>query len=141
MKASSLLFTLFLLLTGMQKTFAQTQKPSLVHLNTFHNIPVEGCADYFYLSKNDSNKDKNICVRDFAQIAYLKINGKLEKMIYKPGKSTDDATYANAEYSVNIKVVSKRATGPESYRTRAILTVYHKGKIAITQNVIGFGGC
>jgi hypothetical protein len=141
MKASSLLFMSFLLLAGMQKPVAQTQKQGLVHLNTFHKSPVDGCADYFFLSQNDLKKDQFVCIRDFAQIAFIKINGKLEKMIYQAGKSTEDATYASAEYLVNIKMLSKKNTGSESYRTRAILTVYHKGKAVLIKNVIGYGGC
>lgn len=136
MKLLILTFTISTLLLRFNAT---GQTPTV--LSTFHNVQVDGCADYFFLSKYDKNKQKYICIHDFAQIAYVKINKKLEKFIYKPGKTTDDALFANKEYTLNIKVISKKATGPESYSLKAIMNIYHNGKLVITEKIIGGGGC
>ena len=56
-----------------------------INIETFTIIPkdIDGAGCEFFLSSSDKKKSNYIFVNDFADLAYMRINGKIEKFTFK----------------------------------------------------------
>lgn len=117
-------------------------------IKKFTNLPneIDGCACYFYLSKQDESKGKYIFVNDFANVAFIFINKKLEK--FKLTKSTNHNTiyyYSNNTYDVIIRILKNNNSNNEVEEEDSDMTgtmdVLSKKGSKITKKFVGSCGC
>ena len=88
MKKISILITILIIIAcknssntgGNDNKMLIEQKDSLI-VGTFSKIPAEidGCSCYFFLSEKDKKNEQYVCVNDFGNLAFISLNGKLEK--------------------------------------------------------------
>ena len=115
-----------------------------IKLDTFDAIPsdIEGGCCYFYLSAKDKLENKYICVNDFSDIAYLNINGKLERFHLKRfDEKTNIYLYSNNDFEFTIKTNNSDPNNDDSSSVKGIITVYNKKHAkTMTKKIIGFCG-
>jgi hypothetical protein len=112
-------------------------------LKTFTQIPneIDGCGCYFYLTNEDEIKEKYIFINDFAEIAFVSIDGKLEKFkLIKHSEASGFYSYTNGIYQLTIEIVSKKSDGYETSRLKGIIKLT-KGKQMYEKKIIGTCGC
>lgn len=115
-----------------------------ISLNTFSDLPkeIEGCSCYFYLSKKDRKEEKYIFVNDFAKMAFVSINGKIEKFILKEHQEGSDIyLYSNGTYDLKTKITKKESDGAEGSNEEGIITLIKGADILFEKNFIGSCGC
>jgi hypothetical protein len=112
-----------------------------VKLDTFNVIPsdIEGGCCCFYLSTKDKLENKYICVNDFADIAYLKINGKMERFeLTQFDEKTNIYSYSNKYFDFTIKT---KKSDPDGSTVKGIIIVTNKKHTkTFSKNIIGFCG-
>lgn len=113
------------------------------NLNTFTTIPneIDGCGCYFYLSKEDEKNGNYLFVNDFANIAFVSINSKLEKFELKEHKEASSVyIYSNGNYDLKVEITKKENEGNESSIIIGLI-ILSKGKSLIEKEFIGSCGC
>lgn len=112
-------------------------------LNTFTNIPneIDGCSCYFYESKNDENNEKYILVNDFANIAFVSINGSLERFLLKNHVDNSNIyTYENGNFILEIFLIQKEYQNNEASSVKGYIKL-SRGKTIVKKEYIGSCGC
>ena len=112
-------------------------------LETFTTIPdeIDGCASYFYSSKHDQQSEKYLLVNDFANIAFITINGNLERFELKNYQADSNIyRYSNLGYDLKLEITKKGDGGNETSILEGIL-ILSKGKELIRKEFIGTCGC
>ena len=108
-------------------------------VNTFSVIPkeIDGAGCSFYLTKMDKKKEKYILVNDFAEFAFMTINGKGEKFKLKSNKQNPETyIYSNKTYQLVVTIKKKKEVGYESVNNEGTLKL-KKGNDEISINFIG----
>jgi hypothetical protein len=115
-----------------------------ISLDIFSDLPkeIEGCGCYFYLSKKDKKEEKYIFMNDFAKIAFVSINGKMEKFTLKEYQTGSNIyLYSNGTYDLRTKITKKESDGAEGFNEEGVLTLM-KGSITVVEkSFIGSCGC
>jgi hypothetical protein len=119
-----------------QTSRKSVQTPALQNIKnkiivgTFITLPneIDGGSCVFYSSLKDKKNGIYICANDMANFAFMFINGKMEKFSLIDSKQKGIFTYRNKQYSLVIKIFSRRDNKYES----SII----EGKIIITSNGI-----
>jgi len=127
-----------------EKKAEQPKETVKVSLDAFSVLPkdIEGCSCYFYLSKKDKKEEKYIFVNDFAKIAFVSVNGKIEKFILKEHQEgTDIYLYSNGTYDLKTKITKKESDGTEGSNEEGIITLMKGSDILFEKNFIGSCGC
>ncbi|MDB5089216.1 MAG: hypothetical protein JWR09_3210 [Mucilaginibacter sp.] len=114
-----------------------------IKLNTFTELPkdVEGCVCYFYLSKVDETRRKYIMTEIFAQIAYISINGKMQKFNLVNFKDNLFYNYSNGDYTLRVEFKNKIKTDSENFSIKGVMMLFKAQKMLIKKNIIGECGC
>ncbi|WP_321436735.1 hypothetical protein [uncultured Bacteroides sp.] len=91
-------------------------KPN-IRIGHFTTIPndVDGGSCCFYSSIQDKKKGIYVCVNDMASIAYLVINGKMERFTLINIDKDKTYNYRSKQYLLKIIVKKKKDTDYESY--------------------------
>lgn len=122
----------------------KTGASSKLNLGFFTIIPkeIDGCNCVFYISKKNKEEGKYVCVNDFTNLAFVKINEKMEKFeLTENKKDTDVYNYKNQYYDLRIEITKKI---PESYETSSVegvITIKTKEGDQLEQIFIGLCGC
>lgn len=114
---------------------------AIYRLSTFTTVPeeIDGCACYFYLTKQDELNSKYIFVNDFANTAFISINDSLKKFKLKIYKD-NTYIYADSLYNLKIEIIKTVNNGGEN----SIISGYiklSKDSVEIQQNFVGMCGC
>jgi hypothetical protein len=112
-------------------------------LDTFSLLPreIDGCGCYFYTSENNEQESKFIFVNDFASIAFISINGQLERFKLTEHKENSSVyLYTNSSFRLTVTITQKKSAGEEISKVKGILTV-KRGDEEIKVNFIGSCGC
>lgn len=126
-----------------QVKIVEDKKALELDLTTFQKIPdeIDGCGCYFFLSKNDEAQNRYLMVNDFANIAFISINNKLEKFLLKEHKENSKSyLYSNANYIMKVEITEKTDGGEESSSVKGVITIT-KGEEEIKEYFIGSCGC
>lgn len=121
----------------------EKQQESQINVGVFSSIPkeIDGCACYFYMTEQDKKQEKYVCVNDFASIAFVYVNGRLQKFILKEHKKTDNSYfYSNEEFNLEIHITKKNDAGDEGSDVSGTITVSNKSQ-NITKDFVGNCGC
>lgn len=112
-------------------------------ITSFSEIPkkIDGCACYFYLSKEDKDQGKFIYINDLAEKGYIYINKELQEFVMTEFVDSPKKKYVykNKNYQMNIDVISEIDL-PEEKEITAELTLI-KGKQILKKKIIGSCGC
>jgi hypothetical protein len=114
-----------------------------ISLDTFTTIPkeIDGCSCYFYLSETDKNANKYIFVNDFAKIAFVTVNGKLEKFEIKEHKKNSKIyLYSNKSFDLKVEITKEEPGGEEASNMEGSITITKQGAKLI-KNFVGSCGC
>lgn len=114
-----------------------------IKLNTFTKLPndVEGCVCYFYLSRLDEAKSKYIMTEIFAQIAYVSINGKMQKFKLVNFKDKAFYIYSNGDYTLRVEFKVRAKKDDEDFKVIGVLKMYKAQKLLVKKNIFGECGC
>jgi len=121
-----------------ERSTKQSQEAIKVSLDTFSGLPkeIDGCSCDFYASREDKKAGKYIFVNDFAKLAFVSINGKIEKFMLKEHQEGSDSyLYFNETYYLEIKVTKEESGGDELTNEEGILT------LKVEKRFIGSCGC
>src|SRR6185312_15601153 len=104
-----------------------------VKLNTFTKLPndVEGCVCYFYLSRLDEIKRKYIMSEAFAQIAYVSINGKMQRFNLVDFKDKVFYIYSNGNYTLRVEFKVNIRNDAENFKVIGVLKIFKAQKLLI----------
>ncbi len=105
-------------------------KSDSICLETFSELPdeIDGCACLFFLSENDKDANEYICVNNFANLAFMKLKGRilsLELIKYEDNVYM----YQGEEFILRIEVTGKVSAEYESSYIEGVIIVSHKGNI------------
>ena len=123
---------------------SNTQKHTDIELEVFTTLPkeIDGCGCYFYLSEKDKQEGKYMCVNDFANLAFVLVNGKLEKFELTEHKENSNIyLYANKAFDLKIEITKKESGGEETSKVEGIIIVKTKEGQKLEKTFIGFCGC
>ncbi len=112
-------------------------------VDTFTTLPgeIDGCGCYFYLSKQDEKKEKYLFVNDFASIAFISINGKVEEFkLTEHAENSKIYLYSNGTYHLKVEITKEKDDGYESSVIEGVITV-SKGNNVIRKSFVGSCGC
>lgn len=100
-----------------KQTVTSVYSKSNIKIGHFTKIPndVDGGSCCFYSSIQDKKKGIYVCVNDMASIAYLVINGKIERFTLINVDKDKIYNYRNKQYLLKIIVENKKDTDYESY--------------------------
>ena len=99
-----------------QTVTSEYSKPN-IKIGHFTTIPneIDGGSCCFYSSIQDKKKGIYVCVNDMASIAYLVINGKMERFTLINVDKGNIYNYRSKQYLLEIIVEKKKDTDYESY--------------------------
>lgn len=143
----SLLIVLFLCINNYGQTKKSPLKGSCkksILLQTFKDIPkeIDGGGCYFFLSKKDKKEVNYVCVNDFANLAFVKLNGRIEKFELVDHKvNSSFYFYKNKNYELKIEITKKEFGEYESSNIEGIITIRTKEGLKLERFFIGFCGC
>jgi|GEM_PF-2303328 len=114
-----------------------------IKLKTFTKLPddVEGCVCYFYLSKSDETKRKYIMTEILAEIAYIFINGKMQRFYLVAFKDGVFYNYSNGNYKLRVEFKKTIKTDSEVFRIIGVLKIFKAQKLLIKKNILGECSC
>jgi len=121
----------------------KVQGKDSVKLNIFTQLPadVQGCTCNFYLSRTGKLKKQYIMTEIFAQIAYISINGKVQKFNLVAFKDKVFYHYSNGTYLLNIEFKNHVNKNSENFTVAGTLTLLRGHKVLDKRNIIGDCGC
>ena len=114
-----------------------------INLELFSSIPIEidGCGCSFYATENDKKDGKYICVNDFANLAFIKLNGQMVKFTLSEHKEDSNTyIYKNREYTLKVEITRKQAGDYEMSNVEGIITISFK-EYSKEQKFVGTCGC
>ena len=99
-----------------QTVTSEYSKPN-IKIGHFTTIPneIDGGSCCFYSSIQDKKKGIYVCVNDMASIAYLVINGKMERFTLINVDKDKIYNYRSKQYLLKVIVEKKKDTDYESY--------------------------
>jgi hypothetical protein len=109
-------------------------KPN-IKIGHFTTIPndVDGGSCCFYSSIQEKKKGIYVCVNDMASIAYLVINGKMQRFTLINVDKDKIYNYRSEQYLLKIIVEKKKETDYESYAIEGKIIVSSlNGKVELT---------
>ncbi len=114
-----------------------------IQLNTFTKLPndIEGCVCYFYLSRLDEIKRKYIMSEAFAQIAYVSINGKMQRFNLVNFKDKAFYIYSNGNYILRVEFKVNIKSDDENFKVIGVLKIFKAQKLLIKKNILGECSC
>ena len=114
-----------------------------IKLNTFTKLPndVEGCVCYFYLSRLDETKRRYIMSEAFAQIAYVSINGKMQRFKLVDFKDKVFYVYTNGNYILRVEFKVNIKNDDENFKVIGVLKIFKAKKLLIKKNIFGECAC
>lgn len=116
-------------------------------IEVFSDLPsdIAGCTCMFSLDSTNYNANKYVYVNDFAQIAYMKLDGQMNKLTLSDKSKFDNksinAIYLNDSYEVEIEIQDRIKGGYESTINIGIITVKNKAGQKSTKAFYGICGC
>jgi hypothetical protein len=117
------------------------------NIEVFSDIPsdIDGCTCMFSFDSTNYNAKKYIYMNDFAQTAYMKLNGQMNKFTLSTKSEIDNKAskivYLNDSYEVEIEIQDKKNGGYESTITIGIITVKNKVGQKSRKAFYGICGC
>ena len=119
------MFDVFSINSGENQTVTSVYPRPNIKIGHFTTIPndVDGGSCCFYSSIQDKKKGIYVCVNDMASIAYLLINGKMERFTLINIDNGKTYNYRSKQYLLKIIVENKKDTDYESYAIEGNITV------------------
>lgn len=120
------------------------QKQGNIELEVFTTLPkeIDGCGCYFFLTAKDKQEGKYICVNNFANLAFLSVNGKLERFeITEHKENSNNYLYSNKTFTLKIEIIKKESGGEETSNIEGVITIKSKEGRELRKIFIGFCGC
>gem|GEM_PF-5369296 len=117
-----------------------------INLETFDTVPsdIEGCSCSFSNTLADANINEYICVTNYSNIAYLKLNGELTKFLLTKSDTLVDGTsiinYENERLKLTIECKFTK-TEYESSSTIGTIRLNDKSGEILTRKFVGGCGC
>ncbi|WP_158827127.1 hypothetical protein [Mucilaginibacter lacusdianchii] len=141
----TLAFTVLALMGYSQNKIQNRSKKNFkdVTLQSFKILPseVEGCSCYFYASEKDQKSEKYLLVNDYANTAFIMLNGKLEKFLLKfHDEKINKYVYKHGVDLLEVKVTKWKKSGYEESTVKGIIKLTKKG-YTIQKSFIGSCGC
>jgi hypothetical protein len=106
---------------------------------------IDGCICMFSFDSTSYNANKYIYVNGFGQIAYMKLDGQMNKFTFsaesKFDKNSIKEIYLNDSFEVEIEIQYKKNVGYESTINIGIITVKNKAGQKTTKTFYGICGC
>jgi hypothetical protein len=124
----------------------ETSNKSMI-MDTFLTIPdeIEGCSCYFSNDPSDFEARKYIYVNDFAQTAFVSINGEMIKFtqveLQQIDKDNTTARYKSTNYEMTIQVKDGGKISYETSIKTGLIKLTNKAGISITKKFYGACGC
>jgi hypothetical protein len=118
-------------------------RSNTISIEPFTSIPkeIDGCSCSFYASEKDKKESKYICVNDFASIAFLTLNGQLNKFALVEHKDNSNTyIYKNEEYTLKIEIIKKQPGDYEVSNIEGVIIINSKSG-SKEQGFIGTCGC
>jgi hypothetical protein len=112
-------------------------------IGTFKNIPkgIDGGACTFSLSKKDQDKDLYVLVNDMAELAFMLINGKMQKFeLKKYVKAEGEYYYKHSKYSLRVRILKKSGGSSEGPGMHAELELTDLSGAKVIKQMIGTCG-
>ena len=115
-----------------------------IKLTLFTRTPkeIDGCACYFYLTLNQQKEEKYIFVNDFAQFAFVSINGNIQKFKLKEhNMNSKNYLYHNGIYNLKVVIIKSKTGKAEESIEQGTITLLKGESILDEKNFIGTCGC
>lgn len=112
-------------------------------LMTFEDLPeeIDGCGCYFYLSVGDQSQGKYLFVNDFAQIAYVSINGKIVRFeLQRHEQERSIYEYLSGRYALYVRVLKKQDAEGEGSNVSGIIRLSIDKEVD-ERSFVGYCGC
>lgn len=146
--------TILLLACGQKKSNQknlQNKKSSnidkSISVDTFSTIPpeIDGCSCYFSNNETEFKNNEYIYANDFAEIAFLKINGIMTKFIQTKFDNLSNgvtiAKYKSDKYEMTIEVKDNGQAGKESSIKTGTIKLTDKNQKSTERQFYGVCGC
>ncbi|WP_162926905.1 hypothetical protein [Flavobacterium psychrotrophum] len=133
-------------LTEPEKTTAIPEMPALL-LTSFTDVPseIDGCSCLFSSDSLDFKNNRYLYANDFAEIAFMKINGTMVKFKQVSHQEKDSlsafTTYRAKDLEMSIETRQTRKINYEVMEETGTITVKRSDGQAITKTVYGVCGC
>lgn len=123
-----------------------TQNIEPLRIDTFSTFPdeIDGCSCYFSNDSTEFQQGKYIYMNDYAEISFMKINGKLTKFSqteFKEVNKTIVAKFISKKYDLNIEVKRGKQNGEETTLQSGTIKLNDKRGNTITITFYGECGC
>jgi len=127
---------------NVEKNQSKLNLDTILRIDTFKDIPdeIDGCACYYFLSKRDETTKTYLFVNDFGRIAFIALNGSIERFDLVDSETKDFFTYRNGPYFLSIKIEKKEEKGDELTSMEGVLTLSFGGRRVVKQ-FVGSCGC
>ena len=116
---------------------------SAIGLERFSVVPneIDGCGCSFFSSEVDKKDNKYICVNDFADLAFVKLNGVMVRFELTEHKDSSNIyLYRSEEHALKIEIIKKEPADYETSNIEGVITISSKKGIN-KQKFIGTCGC
>lgn len=114
-----------------------------IHLEPFSDFPneIDGCSCYFSISQADLKKGLYILVNDFANLAFVKIEGKIIRFeLLNHDVNSNIYHYIYHDFKMEVEIIERKKVADEIVLIKGMITLTAKGKEA-KQKFIGECGC
>ena len=106
---------------------------------------IEGCSCYFSLNENGFKNTQYIFISDYQELAFMKINGQLERFkLAEPESETFSGKMIEIWKSDNFELILEThqlGQVDETWQYKGILTLKSKDGANIDQEIYGECGC
>lgn len=113
-------------------------------IDTFSTIPpeIEGCSCTFSNDSIEYKNDKYIYANNFANLAFVKINGVMTKFeTYSKEGNSKIKKYTNDNYEMTIQIENSKPAGYESSEMSGQIKLSDKKGYTLTKKFYGICGC
>ncbi len=120
-----------------------TAETDTIKIDHFNTIPkyFEGSGCCYFSSIEDEKAEKYMYVDDLCGSSCMKINNKMERFYFLPGKSNDSiSVFRNKNYE--IEVITKRTweKGYECFNSEGIIIISDRKGNSVKQTFVGYCG-
>jgi hypothetical protein len=116
-------------------------------IDSFFEFPseIDGCSCYFSNDSNEFKSGKYIYVNDFADVSFLKINGKIVKFNQTKYSKIDSLTTKveaiEEDYKLFMTIIKGKETGEETQLQTGTIILQSKEGKKIVKTFYGECGC
>lgn len=119
------------------------RKTDSLVLNSFKKVPsdIDGCSCYFFASAKDQNAGNYLLFNDYANTAYVKLNGRIRKFILQShNKNKNLFVYKNGPYLLKVNFSRLRKSGYEGSELKGTITLIESRHV-LQRSFVGSCGC